>query len=206
MASLIAKKKGNQLYYYVVESARVDGQPRIIHQSYLGSAEKVAALVRDRTAPLPLSATLRDFGLPGALWVAAQQTGVFELLQQLWPPPRTGPSPAHYLLLAAIHRICQPGPKTEVSDWYDRTVLQPLWGFAAERFTASLLGLLRDPGPGAAGCRSQRRTRPGTTAPGRFVEAEAVGQPPLARVRHHQLLHLHRQHQHPEPPGTTRPQ
>jgi hypothetical protein len=53
MASLIARKKGNQLYYYVVESARVDGQPRIVHQSYLGSAEKVAALVRDRTAPVP---------------------------------------------------------------------------------------------------------------------------------------------------------
>ena len=136
MASLIAKKKGNQLYYYVVESARVDGHPRIVHQSYLGSAEKVAALVRDRTAPVPLSATMRDFGLPGALWLAAQQTGVFDLLQQLWLPPRSGPSSAHYLLLAAIHRICQPGPKTEVAEWYDRTVLQPLWGFPPERFTS----------------------------------------------------------------------
>jgi hypothetical protein len=28
IASLIAKKKGNQLYYYVVESARVDGKPQ----------------------------------------------------------------------------------------------------------------------------------------------------------------------------------
>ena len=76
MASLISKKKGKQLYYYVVESARVNGQPRIVNQSYLGSAEKVAALVRDRTAPIPSSATMRDFGLPGALWLAAQQTGV----------------------------------------------------------------------------------------------------------------------------------
>ena len=31
MASLIAKRKGKQLYYYVVESARVEGQPRIVH-------------------------------------------------------------------------------------------------------------------------------------------------------------------------------
>ena len=31
MASLVAKKKGNKLYYYVVESARVDGKPRIVH-------------------------------------------------------------------------------------------------------------------------------------------------------------------------------
>src|SRR6202521_741194 len=136
MASLVAKKKGNKLYYYVVESARVDGQPRIVHQAYLGTAEKVAELVKDRTAPIPLSATMRDFGLPGSLWLAAQQTGVFSLLDSLWPQPKSGPSPAHYLLLAAIHRICQPGPKTEVADWYRETILQTLWQFPPDRFSS----------------------------------------------------------------------
>jgi transposase len=134
MASLVAKKKGNQLYYYVVESARVDGQPRIVHQAYLGTADKVAALVKDRTAPVPVSAASRDFGLPGALWLAARQTGLFALLESLWPAPRSGPSPAHYLLLAAIHRVCQPGPKTEVADWYRSTILDSAWGFPPERF------------------------------------------------------------------------
>src|SRR5437879_2050828 len=33
MASLVKKKKGNRLYYYLVESARVDDQPRIVHQA-----------------------------------------------------------------------------------------------------------------------------------------------------------------------------
>ena len=134
MASLVAKKKGNQLYYYVVESARVDGQPRIVHQAYLGTAEKVAALVKDRTAPVPVSAASRDFGLPGALWLAARQTGLFALLESLWPAPRSGPSPAHYLLLAAVHRVCQAGPKTEVADWYRSTILDAAWGFPPERF------------------------------------------------------------------------
>ena len=136
MASLVAKKKGNQLYYYVVESARVDGKPRIVHQAYLGTAERVAALVKDRTSPVPLSAASRDFGLPGALWLAAQQTGLLDVLQKLWPAPRSGPSPAHYLLLAAIHRICQPGPKTEVPDWYGKTILHSLWEIPAERFSS----------------------------------------------------------------------
>ena len=136
MASLVAKKKGNKLYYYVVESARVDGKPRIVHQAYLGTAEKLAELVRDRTAPVPLAATTREFGLPAALWAAAQQTGVWDLLQSLWPTPRSGPSPAHYLLLAAIHRICQPGPKTEVPDWYRSSILSTLWEFPPERFTS----------------------------------------------------------------------
>jgi transposase len=136
MASIIAKKKANQLYYYVVESARVDGKPRIVHQTYLGTAEKVAALVKDRSAPVPLEATAIDLGLPGSLWRAAQQTGVFDLLSSFWPRPKSGPSPAHFLLLAAIHRICQPGPKTEVADWYDRTILRSLWNFAPERFSS----------------------------------------------------------------------
>src|ERR1022692_1881407 len=134
MASLVAKKKGNQLYYYLVESARVDGHPRIVHQAYLGSAEKVAALVKDRTSPVPVSAASREFGLPGALWLAAQKSGVWAVLEALWPAPRSGPSPAHYVLLAAIHRICQPGPKTEVADWYRRTILHSAWGIPPERF------------------------------------------------------------------------
>jgi len=136
MASLIKKKKANTIYYYVVESARVDGKPRIVHQTYLGTADSVARLVQDRTAPVPLSATTVEFGLPGALWLAAEKSGVFALLQSLWPKPRSGPSTAHYVLLAAIHRICQPGPKTEVADWYQDSILSSLWGFAPERFSS----------------------------------------------------------------------
>jgi transposase len=136
MASLIKKKKANTIYYYVVESARVDGKPRIVHQTYLGTAESVARLVQDRTAPVPLSATTVDFGLPGALWLAAEKSGVFRLLQSLWSKPRSGPSTAHYLLLAAIHRICQPGPKTEVADWYQDSILSSVWGLAPERFSS----------------------------------------------------------------------
>src|SRR6202165_5812096 len=136
MPSLVAKKKGNKLYYYVVESACVEGKPRIVHQAYLGTADKLAEMVRDRTAPIPLAASTRDFGLPAALWTAAQQTGVWDLLASLWPTPRPGPSPAHYLLLAALHRICQPGPKTEVADWYRTSILSALWEFPAERFTS----------------------------------------------------------------------
>lgn len=136
MASLIAKKKANKLYYYVVESGRVNGKPRITSQIYLGTAEKVAALLRQRTAPLPLSATSKKSGLPGALWLSAQQSGVFDLLQSVWPTPRSGPCTAHYLLLAAFHRICEPGPKTQVAHWYQSTILESLWRFSPERFTS----------------------------------------------------------------------
>jgi len=74
------------------------------------------------------------FRTAGALWLAARQTGVFAVLESLWPAPRSGPSPAHYLLLAAIHRICQPGPKTAVSEWYRSTILEPAWDFRRSAF------------------------------------------------------------------------
>ena len=63
MASIVSKKKGNQIYYYVVTSGRVDGKPRITHQTYLGTAERLAQLVRDKAAPFPLEATARDCGI-----------------------------------------------------------------------------------------------------------------------------------------------
>jgi hypothetical protein len=40
------------------------------------------------------------------------------------PLPVAGGHPSH----------CQPGPKTEVADWYRSTILQPLWTFAPEHF------------------------------------------------------------------------
>ncbi len=44
MASVIEKRRADgRTYYYLVESARVDGKPRIVSQQYLGSAAEVAA-------------------------------------------------------------------------------------------------------------------------------------------------------------------
>lgn len=136
MASIVPKRKGNKLYYYLVESGRVNGKPRIVNQIYLGTAERLAALVQQGAAPVPLSGRSRQVGLVGALWVAAQRSGVFDQLLSLWKQPRSGPTVAHYLLLAAIHRVCEPGPKTEVADWYRDSILHPAWGFAPERFTS----------------------------------------------------------------------
>jgi hypothetical protein len=42
VASIVGKKQVNRTYYYLVESARVGGKPRIVSQQYLGSAEEIA--------------------------------------------------------------------------------------------------------------------------------------------------------------------
>ena len=136
MASIIHKKKGDKRYYYVVHSARVNGKPRITKQTYLGTAEAVESMVLEKGAPLPQQARTVEFGLPAALWLCAQRCGITEALQSIWPQPRSGPSTAHYLLLAAIHRICDPGPKTRVEQWYTDSILSRHLGFDPKRFTS----------------------------------------------------------------------
>jgi hypothetical protein len=38
MPSIVGKRRGERTYYYLVESARVDGEPRIVSQQYLGDS------------------------------------------------------------------------------------------------------------------------------------------------------------------------
>ncbi|EQD31876.1 hypothetical protein B1B_17944 [mine drainage metagenome] len=38
MAFIVGKKQNGKTYYYLAESARVEGKPRIVSQRYLGSA------------------------------------------------------------------------------------------------------------------------------------------------------------------------
>lgn len=43
MSNIHGKKIGGQTYYYLREVARVDGEPKVISQRYLGRAEDIAA-------------------------------------------------------------------------------------------------------------------------------------------------------------------
>lgn len=94
----------------------------------------------DQTAPIPRSVTPVDYGVPAALWLAAQKSGVLDLLLSLDHESRSGPSPAHFLLLAAFDRLCGSQKTTEIAEWYERSVLRSLWnslwGFASEDFAA----------------------------------------------------------------------
>src|SRR5450759_4320482 len=54
MASIVGKRQGNQTYYYLVESARVDGKPRIVSQQYLGSSVEVMAKLAGSSAGEPV--------------------------------------------------------------------------------------------------------------------------------------------------------
>ena len=88
VASIVGKKRGNQTYYYLVESARVDGKPRIVEQQYLGSAEEVMARLAGAPAGGPARTQHKKFGDVAAVWGILRRLGVAEALDAACGPRR----------------------------------------------------------------------------------------------------------------------
>ena len=61
------RQEARRATYYLVESARVSGKPRIVSREYLGTAEELAAAMR-RGLGLPGRVQRKDFGAVAAAW------------------------------------------------------------------------------------------------------------------------------------------
>ena len=127
MASLIKKKKKGKLYYYLVESKRVNGNPRIVWQKYLGPVERVVQRLQQQgQPPQPQAVDHRAFGEVCALLKIATELNLVDLINQHVHKRQQGYSVGEYLLLVALNRACQPHSKRGIAAWYDRTVLPRL--------------------------------------------------------------------------------
>ena len=129
VASVVGKKRGGSTYYYLVESARVGGKPRIVSQEYLGTAEELAAAMRGGGLGLPDRVQHKDFGVAAAAWGMLQDIGVAGLIDAAAGPRRAdaGVSAGTYLALAALNRLAAPCSKLRFAEWWATT--------AAPRFT-----------------------------------------------------------------------
>ncbi len=129
VASVVGKKRGGSTYYYLVESARVGGKPRIVSQEYLGTAEELAAAMRGGGLGLPDRVQHKDFGVAAAAWGMLEDTGVAGLIDAAAGLRRAdaGASAGTYLALAALNRLAAPCSKLRFAEWWATT--------AAPRFT-----------------------------------------------------------------------
>lgn len=127
MAHFHIKKKKGRPYLYVREIARVDGKPKVISQTYLGSPERVADLV---SAQAPDFHTLKveEFG---ALWLANQidqEIDLCALVDSVVPkvPREEGPTVGEYCLYCVWNRMIETKSKNQLADWYRRTAIQQI--------------------------------------------------------------------------------
>jgi transposase len=127
MPSIVGKRQGNRTYYYLVESARVDGKPRIVSQQYLGSAEEVMAKLTDQPAGSPVRSQHKGFGDLAAVWSVLHRLGVAEIIDSVTPRRADAlASVGTYLALAVANRVVAPCSKLAFADWW-ATTAGPRW-------------------------------------------------------------------------------
>jgi transposase len=127
MPSIVGKRRGKHTYYYLVESARVDGQPRIVSQEYLGTAEEVMARLTGASAGEPVRSQYKRFGDLAAVWAVLERLGVAEVVDQVAPRYANAvASVGTYIALATANRIVDPCSKLAFADWW-ATTAGPRW-------------------------------------------------------------------------------
>ena len=123
MASLVGKRRGGRTYYYLVESARVAGKPRIIAQQYLGSGEELAARLSQTGPGEPARTRHRAFGDLAAAWQVLQRLQVAQVIDEQVGSRRAdaAASVGTYLALAACNRVVAPRSKLAFVGWWQTT-------------------------------------------------------------------------------------
>jgi transposase len=124
MSSIVGKRRGRQTYYYLVESARVEGKPRIVSQQYLGTAEEVMARLEGTAAGEPDRTQHKAFGDVAAVWGMLERLGVAGIVDEVVGDRRgdAGASVGTYLALATLNRVVAPCSKLAFADWWATTV------------------------------------------------------------------------------------
>ena len=129
MPSIVGKKHGNQTYYYLVTSARVDGKPRIVEQEYLGTSEEVLARLTagDQSGGgepgMPQRVQHKGFGDLSAVWSTLTRLGVADAIDEAVGARRSdaAASVGTYLALAIANRVVAPCSKLGFADWWATT-------------------------------------------------------------------------------------
>lgn len=123
MTSIIGKKRGNQTYYYLVTSARVEGKSRIVEQQYLGTSQEVLARLSGDQTGMPQRLQHKGFGDLAAVWTTLTQLGVAAMIDDAVGARRShaGASVGTYLALAIANRVVAPCSKLAFADWWATT-------------------------------------------------------------------------------------
>lgn len=135
MTTIIKRKIKGKPYYYAVECKRVNGQPRIVWQKYLGKAENLIRLATESPHLKPQESILRDFGAVAALWQITQEISLIETINRHINKRDQGVPVGEYITLAAINRALCPKSKSKIGQWYSETILTRLLPINKESLT-----------------------------------------------------------------------
>ncbi|MGI0070602.1 MAG: IS1634 family transposase [Thermoplasmata archaeon] len=128
VVSLVQRQVRRQRYWYLVESGRVNGRPRIVWQKYLGTPQRIRELLeRAQSGGGPLEVDVTEFG-PAPLLAVARELDLAGTIDRFVPKRDQGYSVGEHLLIAVLNRCLAPCSKLQIRPWFDQTILPRLLG------------------------------------------------------------------------------
>ena len=138
MTSLTEKLINGRTYWYLRETAWVDGKSKVVKTVRLGSAEQVALALGKGTTPLQVvpGAPVFEFGAVMALYDLVKRLGIQEIIDRHVPKRGRGLSVGTLITIAAINRAVAPTSKAGIAKWYERTSLAHLLKLKPSQLTS----------------------------------------------------------------------
>ena len=141
MATITKRTNKSGTYYYLVESARVNGKPRVVKQVYLGTAERIEKAMSSASGtasiPTPHQVMVYEFGAVAALYSIAERLSIAKIIDDVAGKRKQGLSVSSSILLAAINRAVAPTSKNSFFEWFDQTVLYKMFPGGSEKNLSS---------------------------------------------------------------------
>lgn len=126
MAHLYKKVKKGREYFYIRETQRVYGKPTTVNQVYLGTAEKVQALLTGEGQKAQEGFSPKEFGSLFVLNEIDRAVDLAGMVDELLPPKKRtkGPKLGELFFYAALNRAIDPKSKRRLASWYEATDIQ----------------------------------------------------------------------------------
>lgn len=124
MVSLVKKIKQGRPYYYIVKTARINGKPRIIHQTYLGTAERIEGIFNKDPKHSIYS---KPFGSIAAMLCIAEELSLQEIISKIVPDNNYKLSIYQHIIMQSICRFNNPLSKKSSIKWFKDSILPLLW-------------------------------------------------------------------------------
>ena len=125
MASVISKRKGKKDYYYLVESARVNGKPRIVSQVYLGTTDRILNMVKGNKIR-PERFSVLEFGSTAAIFKILMELKINTSIDT-YAKSNGRITVGDRILIAAVNRAIHPVSHSRLPEWYSHSFMKILY-------------------------------------------------------------------------------
>jgi len=122
MPYVLKKRLKGRTYYYLAETQRVNGKPRIVWQKYLGTAERLQERLEGKEERVREVETL-ELGSVAAVEALEAEVGFSPIVDGIVAKRHQGMSVGEYLYLAVLNRMIEPKSKASLGPWLRQTAI-----------------------------------------------------------------------------------